>query len=48
VVRRVLKAFRDFDPNRLTISDGLWWGRDPVEELAPPKPPWDLGVSFQK
>jgi endoglucanase len=34
VVRRVVKAIRDVDPKRLIISDGLWWGRDPVEELA--------------
>jgi len=34
VVRRVVKAIRDVDPNRLIISDGLWWGRDPVEEIA--------------
>jgi endoglucanase len=34
VVRRVVKAIHDVDPNRLIISDGLWWGRDPVEELA--------------
>jgi endoglucanase len=34
VVRRVVKAIRDVDPNRLVIADGLWWGRDPVEELA--------------
>ncbi len=34
VVRRVVRAIRDVDPNRLIISDGLWWGRDPVEEIA--------------
>ena len=34
VVRRVVKAIRDVDPNRLVIADGLWWGRDPVDELA--------------
>jgi endoglucanase len=34
VVRRVVKAIRNVDPDRLIISDGLWWGRDPVFELA--------------
>ncbi len=34
VVRRVVKAIRDIDPNRLIIADGLWWGRDPAEDLA--------------
>jgi endoglucanase len=34
VVRRVVKAIRNVDPNRLIIADGLWWGRDPVAELA--------------
>lgn len=34
VVRRVAKAIRDVDPNRLIIADGLWWGRDPAEDLA--------------
>ncbi|NMC37944.1 MAG: cellulase family glycosylhydrolase [Bacteroidales bacterium] len=34
VVRRVVKAIRDVDPNRLIIADGLWWGRDPAEDLA--------------
>ena len=34
VARRVVKAIRDVDPNRLIISDGMWWGREPVPELA--------------
>lgn len=34
VVQRVVKAIRDVDPNRLIIADGLWWGRNPVSELA--------------
>ncbi len=34
VIRRVVKAIRDIDPNRLIIADGLWWGRDPAEDLA--------------
>jgi endoglucanase len=34
VTRRVVKAIRDVDPNRLIISDGLWWGRNPIPELA--------------
>lgn len=34
VVRRVAKAIRDIDPNRLIMADGLWWGRVPVPELA--------------
>jgi endoglucanase len=34
VVRRVVKAIRNVDPNRLIIADGLWWGRDPVDELT--------------
>jgi endoglucanase len=34
VVRRVVKAIRDIDPNRLIIADGMWWGRDPSEDLA--------------
>lgn len=38
VVRRVTKAIRDIDPNRLIIADGLWWAREPVPSLA------DLGI----
>ncbi len=34
VTRRVVKAIREVDPNRLIVSDGLWWGRNPVPELA--------------
>lgn len=34
VVRRVAKAIRNVDPNRLIIADGLWWGRDPAEDLT--------------
>ena len=34
VVKRVVKAIRDVDPDRLIIADGLWWGRNPVPELA--------------
>ncbi|MCS7236740.1 MAG: cellulase family glycosylhydrolase [Thermoguttaceae bacterium] len=39
VVRRVVTAIRKVDPERLIISDGLQWGRDPVFEIA------DLGVA---
>ncbi len=39
VVRRVVQAIRQVDPERLIISDGLQWGRDPVFELA------DLGIA---
>ena len=38
VVRRVVKAIRDVDANRLVIADGLWWAKNPVPELA------DLGI----
>lgn len=38
VVKRVVKAIRNVDPNRLIIADGMWWGREPVPELA------DLGI----
>jgi endoglucanase len=38
VMRRVTKAIRDIDPNRLIIADGLWWSREPIPTLA------DLGV----
>ncbi len=34
VVRRVVKAIRDADPNRLIIADGLWWSRFPVPSIA--------------
>lgn len=34
VARRVVKAIRNVDPNRLIIADGLWWGRDPIEDLT--------------
>ncbi len=39
VVRRVVAAIRDVDPDRLVIADGLFWGRTPVFELA------DLGIA---
>jgi endoglucanase len=38
VMRRVVKAIREVDPNRLIIADGLWWSREPISSLA------DLGV----
>lgn len=38
VMRRVVKAIRDIDPNRLIFADGMWWGRDPMPDLA------DLGI----
>ncbi len=34
VVRRVVTAIRKVDPERLVISDGLQWGRDPIFELV--------------
>jgi endoglucanase len=34
VVKRMVAAIRDNDPNRLIIADGLRWGRDPVHSLA--------------
>lgn len=34
VMRRVVKAIRDVDPNRLIIADGLWWARNPIPSLA--------------
>ena len=34
VMRRVSKAIRDIDPNRLIIADGLWWSREPIPSLA--------------
>jgi len=34
VMRRVVKAIRDIDPNRLIIADGVWWSREPIPTLA--------------
>jgi endoglucanase len=34
VMRRVVKAIRDIDQNRLIFADGMWWGRDPMPDLA--------------
>jgi endoglucanase len=34
VMRRVVKAIREVDPNRLIIADGLWWAREPIPTLA--------------
>jgi endoglucanase len=34
VARRVTRAIRNVDPNRLIITDGLWWARDPIPSLA--------------
>jgi len=34
VIRRVVKAIREVDPNRLIIADGLWWAREPIPTLA--------------
>ena len=34
VMRRVVKAIREVDPNRLIIADGLWWSREPIPSLA--------------
>lgn len=39
VVRRLVEAIREEDPDRLIIADGLRWGREPVFELA------DLGIA---
>lgn len=33
VVRKVVAAIRKEDPNRLIISDGLEWGKNPIPEL---------------
>lgn len=33
-IRRVVKAIREVDPNRLIIADGLWWAREPIPTLA--------------
>jgi endoglucanase len=34
VIRRVVKAIREVDPERLIIADGLWWSRVPIPSLA--------------
>ncbi|MBR9998111.1 MAG: cellulase family glycosylhydrolase [Cyclobacteriaceae bacterium] len=34
VMRRVVKAIREVDPDRLIIADGLWWAREPIPSLA--------------
>lgn len=34
VVRRMVEAIREVDPERLIIADGLRWGRKPVMSLA--------------
>jgi aryl-phospho-beta-D-glucosidase BglC (GH1 family) len=34
VVKKIVAAIRDEDPNRLIISDGLQWGQKPLVELA--------------
>ncbi len=34
VVRKIATAIRAEDPQRLIISDGLGWGREPIPELA--------------
>ncbi|MBN2474941.1 MAG: cellulase family glycosylhydrolase [Pirellulales bacterium] len=39
VARRVVAAIREVDPQRLVVSDGLQWGREPLLELA------DLGIA---
>lgn len=39
VARRAVAAIRREDPERLVISDGLQWGRLPIEELV------DLGIA---
>jgi len=39
VARRVVAAIRNVDPQRLIISDGLQWGREPLFELV------DLGIA---
>ena len=39
VVRRLVEAIREKDPDRLIIADGLRWGNDPVHSLA------DLGIA---
>ncbi|MDH7570755.1 MAG: cellulase family glycosylhydrolase, partial [Armatimonadota bacterium] len=35
VVKPIVAAIRQEDPNRLIVSDGLQWGQQPVLELAP-------------
>ena len=35
VAGKIVTAIRAQDPQRLIISDGLEWGRDPIPELAP-------------
>jgi len=39
VVRALVAAIREQDPDRLIVADGLQWGRTPVQSLA------DLGVA---
>ena len=39
VARRAVAAIRREDPQRLVLSDGLQWGREPIFELA------DLGIA---
>ncbi len=39
VARKAVEAIRAEDPERLVISDGLRWGREPIHELA------DLGIA---
>lgn len=39
IVRRLVEAIREEDPDRLIIADGFRWGRDPVFEIA------DLGIA---
>jgi endoglucanase len=39
VARRAVAAIRREDPDRLVISDGLRWGREPIFQLA------DLGIA---
>ncbi len=34
VARKAIDAIRAVDPNRLIISDGLQWGRVPIQDLA--------------
>ena len=34
VIRRLVSAIREVDPQRLIIADGLKWGREPVHSLA--------------
>ena len=35
VASRAIEAIRKHDPNRLIISDGLYWGREPIQDLIP-------------